>query len=46
MNYFDKYLDIIDCVLVKVYELKAACEPDAIHRSHQLITSKIAARQR
>lgn len=41
MEYFDHFLEAIDYAKVKVYELKAACQPDEIHESHKLITSKI-----
>ncbi|WP_322925214.1 sugar phosphate isomerase/epimerase family protein [Paenibacillus campi] len=45
LEFFDRFLDIIDYAPVKVYELKAACEPDEIEASHKLLTDKIAARQ-
>lgn len=44
-EFFDSFLAIIAKAPVKVYELKAACEPDTIHESHELITSRIAARE-
>jgi sugar phosphate isomerase/epimerase len=44
-HYFDHFLEAIDMAEVKVYELKAVCEPDEIDESHRLITSKIAARK-
>jgi sugar phosphate isomerase/epimerase len=43
MQYYDHFLEAIDFAKVKVYELKAACQPDEIHASHQLIIDKIAA---
>ncbi|TVY06989.1 sugar phosphate isomerase/epimerase family protein [Paenibacillus cremeus] len=43
MEYFNHFLEAIDVAKVKVYELKAACQPDEIHESHQLITGNIAA---
>ncbi|GGA02081.1 hypothetical protein GCM10008018_55350 [Paenibacillus marchantiophytorum] len=43
MAYFDHYLSAIDFAKVKVYELKAVCQPDEIDESHRLITTKIAA---
>ncbi|MBE1441472.1 sugar phosphate isomerase/epimerase family protein [Paenibacillus sp. OAS669] len=45
MDYFDHFLGAVDAAKVKVYELKAACQPEDIHRSHALITGKIAARK-
>lgn len=45
LHYFDHFLEAIDYAKVKVYELKALCEPNEIHESHNLITSKIAARK-
>lgn len=44
-HYFDHFLEAIDMAEVKVYELKAVCQPDEIDESHRLITSKIAARK-
>ncbi|GGJ03759.1 sugar phosphate isomerase/epimerase family protein [Paenibacillus hunanensis] len=44
MEFFDRFLDIIDHAPVKVYELKAACQPHEIDESHKLLLSKIAAR--
>ncbi|WP_042201130.1 sugar phosphate isomerase/epimerase family protein [Paenibacillus camerounensis] len=41
---FDSFLNIIAQAPVKVYELKAACSPEDIERSHQLLVSKIARR--
>ena len=43
LQYFDHFLEAIDFAKVKVYELKAVCQPDEIDESHRLITSKIAA---
>ncbi|MEI7025394.1 sugar phosphate isomerase/epimerase family protein [Paenibacillus sp. y28] len=43
LSYFDHFLEAIDYAQVKVYELKAACQPDEIHESHNLITGKIKA---
>ncbi|WP_411348327.1 sugar phosphate isomerase/epimerase family protein [Paenibacillus sp. WLX2291] len=45
MEYFDRFLDIIQQAPIKVYELKAACQPDEIHTSHRLLTDKIQQRQ-
>lgn len=42
-EYFDHFLEVIDKAPLKVYELKAACQPDEIHESHGLITRKIDA---
>ena len=42
-HYFDHFLEVIDHAPVKVYELKAACQPDEIDESHEQITGKIAA---
>lgn len=44
MTFFDRFLDIIDAAPVKVYELKAACQPEEIEASHQLLISKIQER--
>lgn len=41
--YFDRFLPIIAAAPVKVYELKAACQPDEIERSHELLLGKLAA---
>lgn len=46
MTFFDRFLDIIDAAPVKVYELKAACQPEEIEASHQLLISKIQERHR
>ncbi|UUZ85397.1 sugar phosphate isomerase/epimerase [Paenibacillus sp. P26] len=43
LKYFDHFLEAIDLAKVKVYELKAACQPEEIHESHKLITCKIQA---
>ncbi|MGN7454409.1 sugar phosphate isomerase/epimerase family protein [Paenibacillus pasadenensis] len=40
---FDVFLPLIAAAPVRVYELKAACAPDEIERSHRLIASRIAA---
>ncbi|MBW5447778.1 TIM barrel protein [Cohnella sp. CFH 77786] len=42
-TYFDRFLPIIAAAPVKVYELKAACRPEEIEESHDLLTSKLAA---
>ncbi|MBO7746452.1 sugar phosphate isomerase/epimerase [Paenibacillus sp. MWE-103] len=41
--YFDRFLPVIDRAPIKVYELKAACEPDDIAQSHALIANKLTA---
>ncbi|MDF2961561.1 MAG: xylose isomerase, partial [Paenibacillus sp.] len=41
LQFFDHFLEVIDLAKVKVYELKAACQPEEIHESHRLITDKI-----
>ncbi|RIX59556.1 sugar phosphate isomerase/epimerase [Paenibacillus nanensis] len=43
MSYFDRFLPIIAAAPVKVYELKAACTPDEIERSHELLLAKLSA---
>ncbi|MCR2807683.1 sugar phosphate isomerase/epimerase family protein [Paenibacillus soyae] len=43
MSYFDRFLPIIAAAPVKVYELKAACTPEEIERSHELLLGKLAA---
>jgi sugar phosphate isomerase/epimerase len=43
MNYFDRFLPVIAEAPVKVYELKAACLPDEIHASHDIMLSKLQA---
>ncbi|MFX3634209.1 MAG: sugar phosphate isomerase/epimerase family protein [Candidatus Pristimantibacillus sp.] len=40
-TYFDNFTAIIDAAPIKVYELKDKCTPEEIHRSHNLITSKL-----
>lgn len=45
-EYFDRFLVAIDRVPLKVYELKAACEPEAIHRSHAILLEKLEARRK
>ncbi len=45
-NFYDAYLPMIQRAGVKVYELKAACEPDQIHESHRLLSEKLAERKR
>lgn len=39
--YFDRFLPIIAAAPVKVYELKAACKPEEIEESHDLLTAKL-----
>ncbi|WP_019535990.1 sugar phosphate isomerase/epimerase family protein [Paenibacillus ginsengihumi] len=46
MELFDRFLGAIEAAKVKVYELKAACEPQAIEESHALLEAKLAARKR
>ncbi|WP_440115278.1 sugar phosphate isomerase/epimerase family protein [Paenibacillus sp. QZ-Y1] len=41
MSFYDAYLPMIRRAQVKVYELKSACEPDAIHESHDLLMKKM-----
>ncbi|NQX67384.1 sugar phosphate isomerase/epimerase [Paenibacillus alba] len=43
LEYFDHFLEAINFAKVKVYELKAVCQPAEIDESHQLITTKISA---
>ncbi|RTE11283.1 sugar phosphate isomerase/epimerase family protein [Paenibacillus whitsoniae] len=45
MTYFDHFLDAIDYAKVKVYELKAACQPEEIHESHGLLIGKLNGRR-
>lgn len=45
-HYFDRFLDIIECVPLKVYELKAVCEPEAIHASHAILEAKLQGRRK
>ncbi|WP_258296331.1 sugar phosphate isomerase/epimerase family protein [Paenibacillus peoriae] len=42
LEFFDRFVNIIRQAPIKVYELKAACQPEDIERSHELLTSKIA----
>ncbi|MDQ0061233.1 sugar phosphate isomerase/epimerase family protein [Paenibacillus harenae] len=42
MDYFDRFLPIIAAAPVKVYELKAACKPDEIEQSHDMLLAKLA----
>ncbi|THF84061.1 sugar phosphate isomerase/epimerase family protein [Cohnella fermenti] len=42
MAYFDRFLPIIAAAPVKVYELKAACKPEEIEASHDLLLQKLA----
>ncbi|WP_379157665.1 sugar phosphate isomerase/epimerase family protein [Paenibacillus sp. sgz5001063] len=44
MEFYDAYLPMIERAQVKVYELKAACQPEEIDDSHRLLTAKLAAR--
>lgn len=44
MEFFDRFLDIIHHAPVKVYELKAACQPEEIEQSHRLLIDKIEQR--
>lgn len=44
MEYFDRFLPMIEAAPVKVYELKAACLPEEIEESHQLLLSKLEQR--
>lgn len=44
MDFYDAYLPMIERAPLKVYELKAACKPEDIHKSHRLITAKLANR--
>jgi sugar phosphate isomerase/epimerase len=41
--YFDRFLPIIAEAPVKVYELKAVCQPDEIEVSHTMLMEKLAA---
>ncbi|OXM86593.1 sugar phosphate isomerase/epimerase family protein [Paenibacillus rigui] len=43
MNYFDHFVEIIEKAPIKVYELKALCQPEEIEESHAILLSKIAA---
>lgn len=40
-DYFDHFLSVIKQAPVKVYELKAACQPDEIEQSHSRIVQKL-----
>ncbi|ASR48067.1 xylose isomerase [Paenibacillus kribbensis] len=42
LEFFDRFVNIIRQAPIKVYELKAACQPEDIERSHELLTGKIA----
>lgn len=42
MNFYDDYLPMIERAQVKVYELKALCQPGEIDESHRLLTAKLA----
>ncbi|WP_226000197.1 sugar phosphate isomerase/epimerase family protein [Paenibacillus sp. BJ-4] len=42
LEFFDRFVNIIRQAPIKVYELKAACQPEDIERSHELLTNKIA----
>ncbi|WP_338552393.1 TIM barrel protein [Paenibacillus sp. KS-LC4] len=42
MHYFDRFLPIIEAAPVKVYELKAACTPEEIEQSHELLLAKLS----
>ncbi|GGG02262.1 hypothetical protein GCM10010912_53840 [Paenibacillus albidus] len=44
MDFYDAYLPMIERAQVKVYELKAACRPEEINASHQLLAAKLAGR--
>ncbi|MFD1134381.1 sugar phosphate isomerase/epimerase family protein [Paenibacillus urinalis] len=41
VTFYDAYLPMIKQAQIKVYELKAACQPEQIHESHQLLVSKL-----
>ncbi|MBW4085095.1 sugar phosphate isomerase/epimerase [Paenibacillus sp. S150] len=43
-DFYDAYLPMIERAQVKVYELKAACQPGEIHASHRLLAAKLAGR--
>ncbi|WP_341278855.1 TIM barrel protein [Paenibacillus sp. FSL H8-0537] len=45
MNYFDRFLPIIEAAPVKVYELKAACTPEEIEQSHEQLLAKLSERK-
>lgn len=42
MEYFDRFLPIIAAAPVKVYELKAACKPEEIEESHDMLLAKLS----
>jgi len=42
MDYFDRFLPIIAAAPVKVYELKAACKPEEIEESHDMLLAKLS----
>lgn len=44
MEFYDAYLPMIERARVKVYELKAACQPEEIAESHRLLMAKLARR--
>ncbi|OMD08066.1 sugar phosphate isomerase/epimerase family protein [Paenibacillus odorifer] len=44
MEFYDAYLPMIERAQVKVYELKAACQPEEIDESHRLLMAKLARR--
>ncbi|MNO41651.1 Xylose isomerase-like TIM barrel [compost metagenome] len=43
MDFYDAYLPMIERAQVKVYELKAACQPEEIDESHRLLAARLAA---
>ncbi|WP_438444098.1 sugar phosphate isomerase/epimerase family protein [Gorillibacterium sp. sgz5001074] len=43
-EFFDVFLPAIAAAPVKVYELKAACTPEDIEKSHRILTGKLEAR--
>jgi sugar phosphate isomerase/epimerase len=44
LDFYDAYLPMIERAQVKVYELKAACQPEEIEESHHLLMAKLARR--
>jgi sugar phosphate isomerase/epimerase len=44
MHFFDHFVDLIKDAPIKVYELKAVCQPGEIEQSHDILLGKIAAR--
>lgn len=44
LHFYDAYLPMIERAGVKVYELKAACLPEEIEKSHRLLLGKLAER--